>query len=674
MTAGECRHLLVVAAQCKAMEDLLELESAANSLVAVLADPEIGDCAPGLPDGRSLLLGRVDADEIWTAVRSAIEHAAANGAALIMAFLGHGLVSGEHATLHLMGWQSTEGVAVSAVNIKDLLGKAANQLGVRGVIAIIDTCNAAAAHPSIEELTTGARSGRTRIDLLMASAVQQSAYDLDFSKGLAKLLRGGVPAGGERLGVGVLTEGLRAEAATRRVIASSYDGDSSTPELWLARNRQAGGCATSAVGQQGTDELATGLLGLFPDREFPRTWTAAALRNLQREIGGLPATPAQVRVARSLDSLLLARQTVTFLHSFMPAGLNTPALRRAMATVGARSRRPLDGARDAVESIALNHPVEDGSCRSALARFVVALAEDTGCDLEATELRSWALGIDALIPYNDAVLRAREINRERRLRLVVRLDSPAGDWPESLTAWLLLDGAIHDHAVFTQCAASQAGAEAKLIEAVEWAEAMAEELDLRLQRIEVAVPSRIMLQWAPEAAINGTRLGVQYDVRTRWSIRLDPPAGMRWINKHAQARLSVIAAHDSGSSPITWLADHEVRPYERLRDELQNGRLVKPIGLLDCPRGDPELLDLLLSYAPILLWPDATGWSAEHCAQVVKRWNDLPAGFLAAYRARWTGNHSDPMADVRAIWDDDEWLAFCAGVKRHSHASPRRNR
>ncbi|WRZ95480.1 hypothetical protein OHB54_44550 [Streptomyces sp. NBC_01007] len=654
------------------MEELAELNSAANSLVAVLTDPQIGGCAPALPDGRALLLGCLDVDEIWSGVRAAIKHAAENGAVLILAFLGHGLVAGEHATLHLMGWQSTEGVAVSAVNIKELLGQAADQLGVRGVIGLIDTCNAAAAQPSIEALTTGARSGRTRIDLLMASAVQQTAYDLGFSKGLARLLWGGVPAGGEHLGMGTLKKSLRADAATRRVIAFSYDGDSSAPELWLASNRQAGGGAASTVGQRAAEELAAGLPALFPNRQFSRTWTAAALRDLEREVGELPATPAQVRVARALDSLVLAERTATFLHSFMPTGLNTPALRRAMATVGARSQSPLDSARDAVERIALNYPVEDGSCRPVITRFVVALAEDAGRDLEATELRSWALGIDALLPYNDAVIRTRELSRERRLRLVVRLDSPAGDWPESLTAWLLLDGAVHNHSVFTPCPVSQAGAEAKLIEAVEWAEDMADDLDLSLQRIEVAVPTRIMLQWAPEGAVNGTRLGARYDVRTRWSMRLDPPAGMRWINKLAQARLSAIAAHDDGSSSIAWLAHHEVRPHERLRDELENDRLVGPIGLLDCPRGDPELLDLLLPYAPILLWPDEVGWSAEHCAQVAKRWNDLPDGFLAAYRARWRGNHSDPMADIRAIWDDDEWLAFCVGVKRHSHTSPGR--
>jgi hypothetical protein len=393
------------------------------------------------------------------------------------------------------------------------------------------------------------------------------------------------------------------------------------------------------------------------------------LRDLQREVAALPVTPRRIRVERVLDSLIVAERTVAFLWSFMPRQLSTPALRRALKAIGAHWRGPLADERDAVEFVALNYPMKEGSCRPAMARFVVALATDAAYDLDAAEMRAWAVEVGALLPYNDVVLATRETSRQRRLRLVVRLDSPAGDWPETLSAWLLLDGDVHLRAVFTECAPSQDGAEAKLLEAVEWAESEAVELGLDLRHIDVAVPSTIMLRWAPEEVLNGTRLGEQYEVHPRWSIRLDPPAGMRWINKLAQSRLSAVAAQDTDCA-TTWLLEHRTRQRDRLMGDLRDGRLTTPIGLMRRPREDPELMDLLLAFTPILIWPAGPDGRAEHCTQVEARWDDLPAAFLVAYRERWKGDQSDPLADLRSIWDDDEWLRFCTGRGVRSHNSP----
>jgi hypothetical protein len=669
MTAKDRRHVLVIATQCEAMPDLEDLDTAARSLVAVLTDPGIGACSPGLPDGQSLLVGRLGADEIWAAARTAVSHAAHAGATLVMAFLGHGMVTGEHPTLYLLGWKSVDGRASSAVNVKDLLGQAVDHLGVRGVVGIVDTCNAAAAPPAVEALTTGARGGRTSLHLLMASPVQQNAYDLDLSKALTRLLTTGVATGETHLGLNTLTRHLRAADATRRVVTFSYDGDSKSDGLWLAQNRQEAHGSTAAVGPRGIGDLTAGLLALFPDRPLPVEWTTSGLRDLQREVAALPVTHRRIRVERALDSLIVAERTVALLRSFMPKQLSTPALRRALKVIGTHWRGPLTDERDAVEFVALNHPRSEGSCRPAMARFVVALAHDAAYDLDAVEIRAWASEVGALLPYNDVVLATRETSRQRRLRLVVRLDSPAGDWPETLSAWLLLDGDVHLRAVFTECSPSQTGAEAKLVEAVEWAEAEAVDLGLELRHIDIALPSTIMLRWAPEEVLNGTRLGEQYEVRPRWSIRLDPPAGMRWINKHARARLSAIAARDTDCA-TTWLLEDRTRQMDRLMDDLRNGRLTTPIGLMKRPREDPELMDLLLAFTPILMWPAGPDGRAEHCAQVEARWDGLPTAFLAAYRARWKGDRSDPLADLRSIWDDDEWLRFCIGRGVRSHNSP----
>jgi hypothetical protein len=77
------------------------------------------------------------------------------------------------------------------------------------------------------------------------------------------------------------------------------------------------------------------------------------------------------------------------------------------------------------------------------------------------------------------------------------------------------------------------------------------------------------------------------------------------------------------------------------------------------------MLDVVLQFTPILLWPQAQSLGPEHQATIDAHWERLPTGFLVAYRARWRGDGSDGNADseriaaVRAVWDDEDWLNFC---------------
>ena len=114
---------------------------------------------------------------------------------------------------------------------------------------------------------------------------------------------------------------------------------------------------------------------------------------------------------------------------------------------------------------------------------------------------------------------------------------------------------------------------------------------------------------------------------------------------------------------IHWLAAQQVSEPARLIEELGKGKYTPAIGLLDNPGENDGLLELLLQFVPILLWPQTASLSPEHCHRVNSCWYLLPEGFLTAYRARWRTQDADLVADIRAVWDDEDWLRFCRGIE-----------
>jgi hypothetical protein len=103
------RHLLVLAPHCRSMPPLDRLADAAQGLERVLLNPQLGECQPGLPDGRSLLKGNnLGSQEIRASVDEAVRHAAQREATLVLALLGHGFVPGMTSTLYLMAADSEE--------------------------------------------------------------------------------------------------------------------------------------------------------------------------------------------------------------------------------------------------------------------------------------------------------------------------------------------------------------------------------------------------------------------------------------------------------------------------------------------------------------------------------------------------------------------------------------
>ena len=682
------RHVLVVASQCADMRPLPELAAAATALHDVLCDAELGGCAPGLPDGRGLLLvgPRQTNADIYTSVRAAIAHADACQATLVLALLGHGFVPGDSSTLYFMGPNSVEDVRDSAVNVPELLLEAADRSRIAGVIGIIDTCHAGGAQPNLRELAGGARRGRTSFSVLMASAVGQEARDLRLSRELAGLLRAGADTGEPMLLASNLEMAIRARLIGQDLAVLSYSGarGAGLDGLWLAANRRfTADHGQGSIGRLGTVQLLQAMSAAGRETPANHRWDGIALRELRAEVGSDEWNPAAIRLNRLLDDLQVSLHTSALLRSWLSSVLTTTVLRNAAAALrpgpgGRLIRIPPEvfaRAETVVEYLALNYPGSLDSCRSWICRFVVALAVETNRDLDAPELAGWAARIDAIVPFNDAVRGAARRKEARRLRLVVSLHaSVAGDWPATVDAWLMDGAELIDHEVFdNRSEPDRPGAEAALAEAVDWAEAGAEELDpgLRLQRIEVAAPTALLLQWRPEEVFKGPRLGVDYDVVVRWSQRLNPPSGLKWINGHAVTRWERMA-EAAGSAPVDWLPRPSTVNAEALHESLRADHYAQAIGLDHSPGLDgAELLDLLLAFSPVVLWPIAQDGFPTDCQDAFcGYWHTLPTGFIDAYRSTWRNDPADGsvhvVARLRAVWDDLEWLYFCKSLRRRS--------
>jgi hypothetical protein len=694
------RHLLVVASQCTAMgPPLPNLAAVAGDLHDAFRDVALGGCHPGLPDGRALILlddpEQTNAD-VYATVRTAIGHAAAHQATLVLALIGHGFVAGRDPTLYFMAPSSEEEVRDKAVNVNELLVEAADRHGVAGVIGIIDTCNAAAAAVDPAKLTAGIQAGDTALSIVMASAFGQPARDLNLSRELTALVRTGSDTAGAAVFAEDLDAPLRSRIGGQTLAVNSYNGKNGGRDaLWLAANpRYTVDHGWDSVTAHSAARLAALIRAVDETEQIPERWDETALRRLKAKLAERAATPpaewdliaeaARIKLTRLADALVVAVRTAAFLRSWLSASLTTARLRTAVARLRPGPGGSLIGipgsafarAEHVVEHVALNHPNAQDDCRKWICRFVVALAQDAGRPLTAPELLTWARDIDAVVPFNNAVETAKTEVDDRRLRLIVSLHaSPAGDWPPTLDAWLLDGTELIDHGVIRNRAVpDRAGTDEALAKAVDWAEEVAARnaRGAQLQRLEIAVPSSLMLEWRPEEGANDRRLGIDYDVVLRWSQRLNPPAGRTWIDRRARTRWKRISSPDT-AAPVDWLSRHHILDPKKLHELLRNDHFAQAVGLDHLPGTVPmpgsELLDLLLTFSPVVLWPSVQEGFPSHCQDAFNDyWHTLPTGFTDAYREQWREDrHADPadvVARLRAVWDDLEWLDFCATNRR----------
>lgn len=422
-------------------------------------------------------------------------------------------------------------------------------------------------------------------------------------------------------------------------------------------------------------------------------WNAAALRRLEGDLVGWKDSEALEWARRTVGDALIALDTARLLRS--RRNLDSGLLRRALVALRVSGPRlpPIPPCRtevEAVEAVAFDYPASEDDCRNEMLRFILlVLGPEAGQadeaykgDDEERQFRSWAdpLSIGP-VQINEAREFARNRQPNQHLSLVVSLHtSIAGSWPESLEAWLLIDGKLHMHDSFWFATVDREGAERALKAALAWAHEGARGLGHRLRRVDVAAPAELLLGWRPEeAVVGGASLGVHHEVVAHWSQRLSPLGEDWWILEEALERLATIDACRSGA-PVDWLAEEQAGE-AGLRARLQKGHFKRAIALGH--HAVPEVMKLLFAYFPIVLWPAAeSGFPEAQRSCLDRLWQYLPERLMDAYRQQWqeeaeTDNlewtdekEAENLSALRAVWDNRDWLEFCGKVTGQSVREP----
>ncbi|GJF33463.1 hypothetical protein KNE206_61630 [Kitasatospora sp. NE20-6] len=672
------RHVLVVAAQCAPLgtaRRLDGLEHVAHDLHAALSDPAVGGCVPMAEADRRLLLGgHARAEAVRDAVRRATQRAGEAGATLVLALLGHGFVHEGTASLYYMAADTKEDELSGAVAVGQLLTEAIQQAGVNGVIGLIDTCHAGAAPPDTGDMVAGMRQGQLRLALLMAAGTNQTARNLTFSRTLTDLLRKGVKGCGAVIDTAGAKRRLRELILDQDTWGLSFDGNThATEELWLAHNHW--WARWDGFGPVAETELGEAVAAWPPaGPALPRSRSALAELRDTAHTAARTSAPA-ARVLDVADSLLTAAEAVDLVAGWDTELITTKALRRA-----AHAQRTAAGApwplprssgipllRDLVEYALLRAPSFTESRTAALCRLLVGIARESGADGNAAAVRQWAEARGVAVDLNDAIRQYHPLPAAEAVRLVVSLHAaPTVGWPDLLDVWLW-DGSEHSPHRQIRCESRQNDVERALTDALHWAQPLARERGTVLRGVDVVLPSHLMAAWQPERVRTGPyRLGVHHDVVVRWTGRLHASGGLSHpsvINPIAREQLRTMACHAT-TAPVDWLTDSQTRHPAALLERLCDGMYQRAVGIDHRPHGLTELLEALLTYAPIVLWPTEEAFPETHRSCLADSWDVLPEAFHDAYRRRWRAGPSaagchEPLADVRAAWHDLQWLEFC---------------
>ncbi|MFB6555835.1 hypothetical protein [Streptomyces sp. NPDC056405] len=670
--------------------------SRAGELHRLLIDPKVGGCLPSGPDGGlALRSGRATRQQIEDAVRAAARRAEEEGAVLVLAFLGHGQTPLGNSKLYYMAHDTEAGHAGSSVALGNLLTDAGDPPGVKGVIALIDTCHAGGGVPDTRDLVSGFSLGKSRYSLLMAASAAQKAYDLDFIGELARLLREGVPDASELLRSAVLKRALTDRILRQNCQVFDWDGDADADEeLWVALNvRRPTWTPSGQIGALGSQDLDEAL-SAWPERSGPAGgWTRPQLRELCEQATGSEA-PGALRIRQVAHSLVHVGATGDMVHAWAGHALTTPALRNVAADLNAEyetARPPLDAVRtpNGIEGSALlRHVLEHAALRipvtgdlvARLARVVAAIADRCGLSTDDEPVRAWARDIGGEIALTDAVARQAAVRQDRRWRLVISLHAAQVDWPETVSVWLR-DGGRGEYHEVHQCEPSRIGVERLFPEIIGWARKRVPG-GARITNIDVVVPAPLLLTWEPEMVSAGrTRLGARNTVVLRWAGRLAVPGFLAGMNEEDRDRLKDLGERppDDMRAPVDWLSEDDTRDVRGLRERLRMGCYERAIGLDHRPPHIAELMETLLAHTPILLWPRPdSGVGSSGRDRLEEYWDRLPDKFIEAYRHRWSAEAGGPvrpvstkdehlaeLAGLRAAWHDLDWLDFCSWFEQH---------
>ncbi|MFE7241872.1 hypothetical protein [Streptomyces sp. NPDC057580] len=238
------RRALVIASHWDAVEfkpeDRLELlDTAAGELRELLLDPARGDCVPAFGDG--LLTDPVTVDEVVHAVGEAFEEASAEGACLVLAFLGHGHTLREGEFLFPVRSSPKQPGPETAFDLPGRLSELAlAHGGVPELTVVLDAClSGEALLAAANDWFRPAMSTGRRIELVSSSDLRVS-YAMQFSEALNRLVRQGDVRLDPELRTAALRGAVGARLARQIPQSVSFDGGGADPAdpygPWLAHN------------------------------------------------------------------------------------------------------------------------------------------------------------------------------------------------------------------------------------------------------------------------------------------------------------------------------------------------------------------------------------------------------------------------------------------------------
>jgi tetratricopeptide (TPR) repeat protein len=241
------RRVVVVGSQCAALGKLSFLPGLAAELFGVLTDPLVGGCEPALTGG-GLVLDPTRA-QLGERLDEAFAAASADGATLVVGFVGHGETgtAGE-----VLGAQDFYLLPVDAdpsrlrSETAFLLGQGLRERlrsfdGLDGLIVLVDACRSGRGATETAALVAPiAAAARTRFQLLAASD-DRPAADGCFTRQVIDLLRVGVAGMEARIHPDLVKQRVRCPGQVAQW--TGYDGrmvssdpEDADPSLWLARN------------------------------------------------------------------------------------------------------------------------------------------------------------------------------------------------------------------------------------------------------------------------------------------------------------------------------------------------------------------------------------------------------------------------------------------------------
>ncbi len=198
------RRILVIGSQCASLPPPLSfLPQAAVDLHAVMTDPEVGGCTDAAP--RGLLIDPTVA-EAKAAIKEAFRAAAAEGATLLLALIGHGTHAG--CDFYLLPHDGVEPPdSETGIQLVQLV-KEQHRLhpGLDGLVVLIDTCFSGVGALAAATYWVSELEGALRFEVLTAAA-DRPAYDGCFTRRLVACLREGL--------AGIPGEYLRSEHVQR---------------------------------------------------------------------------------------------------------------------------------------------------------------------------------------------------------------------------------------------------------------------------------------------------------------------------------------------------------------------------------------------------------------------------------------------------------------------------